>query len=264
MYGNTSAAGSFTGLASKSKHLNGGGRSRGGRARSAPTNAANRYNLLLLEDGVYFFEDFGVYRFPTPESGYTFDVCMERKVHLNGEGGDIASARSSIQPLSFLPTTACLLAWVGDLVYNCHAVHSQVQGRLKICSRCIVFVPQDSSLPVCKMPFAKMDVAPQPFILEGGDSPPQQMDLFMVKCAEVVHTKENGAISPYISVKTNDKGMEPFSSYLYACIHSDREKVLSPSPPSPPSLPPYACFSPPRICPLSFFRTRLFLFYFAC
>ena len=77
MYGNASGN-AFIGLANKSKRLNGG---RGGRSRSAMTNAANRYNLLLLEEGEYFFEDVGVYRFPTPESGYTFDVCMERKVN---------------------------------------------------------------------------------------------------------------------------------------------------------------------------------------
>ncbi len=73
-----------------------------------------------------------------------------------------------------------------------------------------------------------MDGGPQPFILEsGGDSPKthQQLDLFMVKCSEVVHTKETGIVAPYVSVKTNDKGMEPFSNYLFACIHSDREKV---------------------------------------
>lgn len=71
----------------------------------------SRFNLLLLEHGEYFFEDISVYWFPTP-----------------GGGGRDKHHRQ---------------------FHQCDAL--KVQGRLKLCSRCIIFEPTDHRKPLIKV-----------------------------------------------------------------------------------------------------------------
>ena len=91
----------------------------------AAPKGAGRFDLLLLEEGEYFFEDYSAVRAELP------------KFH------------------AFSPSPGAL------------ANLRQVRGRIKVCSRGIMFDPEDSTVPVACYTFKAMRArCPQAFARE--------------------------------------------------------------------------------------------------
>jgi hypothetical protein len=78
--------------------------------KNVRSKGKSRFNLLLLEYGEVYFEDFSVYLFPVLTISRSFDMCDNFKV----------------------------------------------QGRLKLCSKSLIFEPLDIRRPVLKFPLKNM------------------------------------------------------------------------------------------------------------
>ena len=87
----------------------------------------SRFNLLLLEYGEYYFEDFSAYIYPVPTiATYADAECnIESNISLNSTGN-----KSFIQ-----------------------CDNMKVQGRLKLCTNSLIFEPSDIRKPLLKFLF---------------------------------------------------------------------------------------------------------------
>ncbi len=88
------------------------------------------------------------------------------------------------------------------------------QGRLKLCSETLVFVPQDSFLPVIKIPYKFCSK------LEKWKSDEFKLSqTIYINCSQVVQLLENNVIGPYQIIKQS-------KSYLFQLLHQDLTMVL--------------------------------------
>ncbi|EQC41942.1 hypothetical protein SDRG_00794 [Saprolegnia diclina VS20] len=135
-----------------------------------------RFNLLLLEDGEYFLDDFSVFRYPDPVfTCLTFHHCKQRKV----------------------------------------------QGRLKLCTRSLMFEPQDPILPILKFPFRDMALPPSGEIFE--DETKQIYLSF--ECGLAVEMKERGLDHPYVARVLADSSVMS-SKFIFSFAHSKVHDVV--------------------------------------
>lgn len=161
-----------------------------------------RFNLLLLEHGEYFLEDFSAYHFPLP----TNDLTNHFEVN--------------------------------DA--------SKIQGRLKLCSRCLLFEPNDIRYPLLKFPFRYMhpSVDFQPFRLKKEEQlqlSVQVTGFFTFLCSSYMEMKGNDKIGPYKVVDYQGGGDSTSSSsssssssstnpaghrLLFALVHADLQLFL--------------------------------------
>ncbi|CAM9421931.1 unnamed protein product, partial [Choristocarpus tenellus] len=94
-------------------------------ADEKPSRKRSRFNLLALEHGEYYFQDYSAYYYPP----------------------------------STLPNSAGL----GPSSYaSGGARRPRHQGRLKLCSRGLLFEPSDRLLPLVKYPFRHMETPMEP------------------------------------------------------------------------------------------------------
>ncbi|OQR98159.1 hypothetical protein ACHHYP_08996 [Achlya hypogyna] len=135
-----------------------------------------RFNLLLLEDGEYFLDDFSVFRYPDPVfTCLTFHHCKQRKV----------------------------------------------QGRLKLCTRSLMFEPQDQILPILKLPFRDMAVAPCGEIFED-----ETKTVYLsFESAIAVEMKERGLDQPYVTRSLSDSSVMS-AKFIFSVTHSKVHDVV--------------------------------------
>jgi factor associated with neutral sphingomyelinase activation len=102
----------------------------------------SRFNLLLLEEGEFYLEDYSIFQYPHPtSSGKGFEECKALKV----------------------------------------------QGRLKLCTRSLMFEPADTRLPIECFPFKAMaKILPH---MQGSG------DFFEFECTDFTLMKENNQIA---------------------------------------------------------------------
>ena len=122
----------------------------------------SRFNLLLLEPGEYYFQDFAVHHYPTPS-----------------EFADRAAAAEA-------------LPW-GE------RTRLRQAGRLKFCSRSLLFEPSDARLPVLRFPYKHMAAAPLERYRPRSGAPAGDEELFCLRCGVVVEMKPNGKVAPWVT-----------------------------------------------------------------
>jgi hypothetical protein len=156
----------------------------------------SRFNLLLLEYGEYYFEDFSVYLFPV--------ISIYRSYEM------------------------------GD--------NFKVQGRLKLCSKSLIFEPLDIRRPVLKFPLKNMKLKSlQRVVVESISSASaaahsELSGFFTFDTSLYFEMKANDKIGPYRQVDpssdfigsefSTNNGNGPIT-VLFAVVHSDLSLVLT-------------------------------------
>ena len=158
-----------------------------------------RFDLLLLEDGEFFLDDF--------------------------------SANMCVVPPGGMPQLRILLS-------------SKVRGRLKICTKSIMFDPDDISVPVTRYRFRDMPNCPS-LHYRGNDGTARELggDLFTIACSTETRMREDGTHGPYTSVggsggisgakrsKDGTSGaageVQNMQNRLFALVHTRVDQVVS-------------------------------------
>ena len=170
----------------------------------------SRFNLLLLEHAEYFFEDISVFHYPyLPKDA-------------------LSNCTNSLGKASFS---------------ECDSL--KVQGRLKLCSRSIIFEPTDGKKPIRKYPFRGIVSAVTQFNLkpeEIAEIGLMAAGYFTFVCSSYVEMKANDKVGPYIYRDANGNVADsasgaaaPSSSskessgerVLFAVLHSDLPSLLA-------------------------------------
>jgi len=76
------------------------------------------------------------------------------------------------------------------------AMRRRLKGRLRLCTRSLVFEPDDVKLPLIRLPFRDVDVLARADV--GLSSPLASLDLCKVVSKITIYMKENGVVAPYI------------------------------------------------------------------
>ncbi|TMW62581.1 hypothetical protein Poli38472_005199 [Pythium oligandrum] len=140
------------------------------RTSQARNLQTTRFNLLLLEDGEYFLEDYSAFRY--------------------------------LEPLS--------------------STHRKVQGRLKVCTRGLFFVPNDIILPITRFPFRWMPERPHVERLSGGKT--QRCLAF--RCNAVLEMRERGIDHPYVQRPTLEDDEETPAKFTFTLLYSTLENFI--------------------------------------
>jgi hypothetical protein len=161
--------------------------------KNVRSKGKSRFNLLLLEYGEVYFEDFSVYLFPVLTISRSFDMCDNFKV----------------------------------------------QGRLKLCSKSLIFEPLDIRRPVLKFPLKNMkkeSLGNYSVDTYGYQSSSELTDFFKFETSLYFEMKANDKIGPYRQV---DPGADNVGSEFsinnanglimvaFAVVHSDLSTVLT-------------------------------------
>eukprot|EP00949_MAST-11_sp_MAST-11-sp1_P002446 g2446.t1 len=157
----------------------------------------SRFDLLCLEDGEFFLEDVAAIECKLPFA------------------------------VSHSPRKGALATLVGNAA----------KGRLKICSRSLLFDPEDSSQAIRKYSLRGMQTMPTMFNTNGDHSAQQLLgsQLFVVFCSDaMIEMREDGIHAPYKNTaapamteqQIRAKQKEPMHVRLYALLHSNLGDVL--------------------------------------
>jgi hypothetical protein len=150
------------------------------------TNSAGRFDLLLLEEGEYYLDDYSAVR------------CSLPLLHTQ-----------SPQP--------------GAL-----GMCKQVRGRIKVCSRSLMFDPEDSSIPVSSYAFKTMKaMMPTNFGRAGDQSSPELgSELFVITTTSVTNMREDGVHHPYRNETSPTTTADGSFVLLFALLHTSLDKVM--------------------------------------
>ena len=154
------------------------------------TNSAGRFDLLLLEEGEYYLDDYSAVR------------CSLPLLHTQ-----------SPQP--------------GAL-----GMCKQVRGRIKVCSRSLMFDPEDSSIPVSSYAFKTMKaMMPTNFGRAGDQSSPELgSELFVITTTSVTNMREDGVHHPYRNETSPTTTADGSFVLLFALLHTSLDKVMPNAP----------------------------------
>ena len=122
-----------------------------------------RFNLLLLEYGEYCFEDLSAW-------------CSQ---------------------ISTASSTGSL---IGDASKALGTKDAQVQGRLKICSRSLIFEPTDVKKPVKKYPFKGIISCIEEIVMN------EKVSVITFDAESFFEMKANNVVGPYQLVETHKGG----------------------------------------------------------
>ena len=104
----------------------------------------------------------------------------------------------------------------------------KVQGRLKICSRSILFEPNDLRKPIIRFPFKYFLSEPEPYRLASSESAICSVNfsgLFTFLCSVVFEMKSENVIGPYQQLDYTTRPEGP--QVLFALVHSDPKSLLT-------------------------------------
>ena len=149
-------------------------------------NSTGRFDLLLLEEGEYFFEDYSAVR------------CALPLLHTQSpQHGALNMCR-------------------------------QVRGRIKVCSRSIMFDPEDTSVPVASYSFRSMKaMMPSDFSRAGDTSSPELgSELFVITTTSVTNMREDGVHHPYRAETPPTTTSDGSFVLLFALLHTSLNKVM--------------------------------------
>lgn len=167
--------------------------------KNSKSKGKGRFNLLLLEFGEYYFEDYSVYHYPIPSD--------------------------DMRDPNYRPFLQC------DAM--------KVQGRLKLCSRSIVFEPISVKKPLLKFPFKAIRGQIDQYRLRASDLIQCSLEasgFLSFSCISYFEMKANDKIGPYKLVEATplldsaDIRYEKDSRQcrvLFAIVHSDLNHVIS-------------------------------------
>jgi factor associated with neutral sphingomyelinase activation len=155
--------------------------------RNSKSEDRTRFNLLTLEYGEVFVEDFSVYAFPP----FTED----------------ATDFSAIEPL-------------------------KVRGRLKMCSRSLIFEPLDPSRPLLKYSFKQMTTGVDIYRLGTRDEELcsfKSTSFVAFACNCYSEIKEHGRVGPHRVIKCGGTGFKGANQqvFLFALLHADAPQFVS-------------------------------------
>ena len=84
------------------------------------------------------------------------------------------------------------------LISHFHSVRlAKVKGRLKLCSGSLIFDPEDTRLPITKLPFRTTQYIDYWMEARTSGTGLSPMDVFVVKASSIVEMKENNINAPY-------------------------------------------------------------------
>ena len=170
-----------------------------------------RFNLLLLDHNEYLLEDLSAYCFPAPSSS---DTTISSPVS--------ASVKDALK----------------------------IQGRLKLCSKSLVFEPTDVHYPVMKFPYKQMSsdvttlLSPKATIAAASSQQQQQLSVelrgfFTFTSSAYFELKEGNKVGPYkmvegSSVSTHNNSSNNNSSnnssstfrLVFALVHADVDQFV--------------------------------------
>ena len=149
-------------------------------------NSTGRFDLLLLEEGEYFFEDYSAVQCSLPLL-YT----------------------QSPQP---------------GALQMC----SQVRGRIKVCSRSLMFDPEDSSIPVSSYAFKTMKAMMPTNFARAGDTSSSELgqEMFVITTTGVTNMREDGVHHPYRAGQSPTTTPDGSFVMLFALLHTSLDKVM--------------------------------------
>lgn len=158
--------------------------------KNSRSKGKSRFNLLLLEYGEYYFEDFSVFLFPVTEDG------------------DFLSAD-----------------------------RLKIQGRLKLCSKSILFEPIEARRPILKFPFKLMvKESLRRFMFRDAAAARSRSEFsgfFAFRCSSYLDMKGNDKVGPYRQIDASSPAIaselyvssDSTIQVLFALVHSDIDKV---------------------------------------
>mmetsp|Transcript_24328 Transcript_24328/g.35658 ORF Transcript_24328/g.35658 Transcript_24328/m.35658 type:complete len:847 (-) Transcript_24328:998-3538(-) len=115
---------------------------------------------------------------------------------------------------------------LGKAFHQCDAL--KIQGRMKLCSRSLIFEPSDQRKPIIKYLFKRFRKAADAFVLDKTDQLHCSIEVsgfFSFKCAGTVEMMNNGKIGPYQLVDFANK--KEGATILFAVVHSELSYVMS-------------------------------------
>ncbi|GLD99118.1 hypothetical protein PINS_up007836 [Pythium insidiosum] len=129
-----------------------------------------RFNLLLLEDGEYFLDDYSAFR----------------------------------------------LVDVGTPAAR------KVQGRLKVCTRGLFFVPNDLVLPIVRFPFRWIPEIPTTTDVEGES----KESTFMVRCKLTIEMRERGIDHPYVLKESPERADGSTVPFYFTLLYTSASAFI--------------------------------------
>lgn len=105
--------------------------------------------------------------------------------------------------------------------HQCDAL--KVQGRLKLCSRSIIFEPTDHRKPIVKYCFKSFKGMCRQYKVVGAQCSAEVTGFFSYQCPNTIEMMENGKIGPY---RLLDRSKDQMSTVLFASIHTDIQAVI--------------------------------------
>jgi factor associated with neutral sphingomyelinase activation len=112
----------------------------------------------------------------------------------------------------------------------------KVQGRLKVCTRGLFFVPHDIVLPILRFPFRAMTAEPftecfvDPFAEQISDSyinASKESMYVTFQTTQVVEMRERGIDHPYVYKDTSDPASNSPSKFMFTLLYSKLDTFLS-------------------------------------
>ena len=91
------------------------------------------------------------------------------------------------------------------------AVHNEVPGRLKVCSKSIVFVPQNLTLPMLKFPLPDCEAIDEWSPRSFQSALASKRELMFVLCKQTVEMLRQNIIAPFKFRRTVDKFVFSFT-----------------------------------------------------
>ena len=159
-----------------------------------------RFDLLLLEDGEFFLDDY---------SAYMCKISPKDKLKTSRRG--ISNGSNDV------------------LLDLRRLASSRIKGRLKICTKSIMFEPDDISIPLTRYSFKDMTASPPQIYARGRDSSAQELgnDIFTVSCTRISEMREDGVHAPYVRREANgENGGNGSLESLFALVHTQVDKVF--------------------------------------
>jgi factor associated with neutral sphingomyelinase activation len=106
--------------------------------------------------------------------------------------------------------------------HHCDAL--KVQGRLKLCSRSIIFEPTDHRKPIVKYCFKSFNGPCKVYSVVGAQCSAEVTGFFTYQCPHTIEMMENGKIGPY-RLLDHEKDIAR-ANVLFASIHTDIQAVI--------------------------------------
>ena len=162
----------------------------------------SRFSQLLLEHGEKALEDFDVI------ASSSQAVCNDSEDQTSQGLQWEQAPRKSRSPRKIKKSSSSTISASSSPASYQHM--SKIEGRLHLCTRSLVFEPYDSSRPIVRCPFSKMEQAPKEYL--NSDPSCKNMSIEFLASKHLL-LKENNAIEPF-------RGLSRPTHFSFTFLHS--------------------------------------------